>query len=59
MNLGQSWIASGKFTFGGFLLALHGSVLLLGAFWLAKGHNNWHWRTMPVLRTLMTRKSAT
>ena len=59
LNLGQSWIASGKFTFGGFLLALHGSVLLLGAFWLAKGHNNWHWRTMPVLRTLMTRKSAT
>ena len=46
LNLGQNWIASGKFTFGGFLLTLHGSALMLGALWLAKGHNNWHWRTL-------------
>ena len=44
LNLGQNWIASGKFSFSGFLLALHGGTLVLGTFWLAKGHNNWHWR---------------
>jgi lipopolysaccharide export system permease protein len=61
LNLGQSWIASGKFTFGGFLLALHGSALLLGVLWLAKGHNNWHWRTLTGLRstpTSLSRKSS-
>jgi lipopolysaccharide export system permease protein len=46
LNLGQSWIASGRFTFIGFLLTLHGSAFVLGTFWLAKGHNNWHWRSL-------------
>lgn len=59
LNLGQSWIASGKFTFGGFLLALHGSVLVLGTLWLAKGHNNWDWRTFVRPRISLSRKSAT
>jgi lipopolysaccharide export system permease protein len=62
LNLGQSWIASGKFTFGGFMLALHGSALLLGLLWLAKGHNNWHWRSLIGLRstpTPLSRKSST
>ena len=44
LNLGQSWIASGKFTFAGYLLAVHGGTLVLGVFWLTKGHQNWHWR---------------
>lgn len=48
INLGQSWIASGKVSFGGFLLALHGSAWALGMLWLAKGHNNWHWRSLKV-----------
>ena len=47
LNLGQSWIISGKFSFVGFLLALHGGSFVLGIFWLAKGHNNWHWRSLP------------
>lgn len=59
LNLGQSWIATGKFTFGGFLLALHGSVLVLGTFWLAKGHNNWDWRTFVRPRISLLRKSPT
>ncbi|MDD5336465.1 MAG: LPS export ABC transporter permease LptF [Rhodoferax sp.] len=59
LNLGQNWIAAGKFTFGGYLLALHGGALLFGAFWLAKGHNNWHWYTLWPLRTSLLRKSAT
>lgn len=59
LNLGQSWIASGKFTFGGFLLALHGGALLFGIFWLAKGHNNWRWHTLSSLSTSFQRKSPT
>lgn len=59
LNLGQSWIASGKFTFGGFLLALHGGALMFGIFWLAKGHNNWRWHTLSSLSTSFQRKSPT
>jgi lipopolysaccharide export system permease protein len=59
VNMGQSWIASGKFTFGGFLLVLHGSVLALGICWLAKVHNNWDWHTLSSLRSSLQRKSLT
>jgi lipopolysaccharide export system permease protein len=44
LNLGQSWIGSGRAGFAGFMLALHGSTLALGLLWLAKQHNNWAWR---------------
>lgn len=43
LNLGQSWIGSGRATFGGFMLAVHGGTLALGLLWLAKQHNNWAW----------------
>lgn len=46
LSLGQNWIASEKLTFTPYMLTLHGSVLALAAFWLAKLHNNWHWRTL-------------
>jgi lipopolysaccharide export system permease protein len=46
LNLGQNWIASGQFTFAGYMLGLHGSIFLLGLFWVAKGHNNWNWRSL-------------
>jgi lipopolysaccharide export system permease protein len=46
LNLGQSWIATGKFTFTEFMLILHGGAFVLGTLWLAKGHNNWNWRTL-------------
>lgn len=41
VNLGQSWIFVGLIGFGPLLLALHGSILLLGLAWLAKRHHNW------------------
>jgi lipopolysaccharide export system permease protein len=44
--MGQSWVASGKFSLASVLLGLHGCALLLGVTWLAKGHNNWHWRNL-------------
>jgi len=45
LSLGQSWIATSKMTFAAYMFALHGGVFMLAVFWLAKGHNNWHWRT--------------
>jgi lipopolysaccharide export system permease protein len=44
LNLGQSWIASGRFGFATYMLVLHGGILTAALFWLAKGHNNWSWR---------------
>jgi lipopolysaccharide export system permease protein len=44
LNLGQSWIAGGKFGFFPYLLALHGGIFALGLLWLAKRHNNWSLR---------------
>jgi len=41
LNLGQSWVGSGRYSVGGFMLALHGGVLVLGVLWLAKRHFNW------------------
>jgi lipopolysaccharide export system permease protein len=52
LNLGQSWIGSGQAGFGGFLLGLHGGVMLAGLLWLAKQHNNW------ALRQLWRRPAA-
>ena len=43
LNLGQSWIGSGKVGFVPFMLGLHGGAFLLGALWLGKQHNNWVW----------------
>jgi lipopolysaccharide export system permease protein len=41
LNLGQSWVTSGRVGFAAFLLALHGGVLAAALLWLAKQHNNW------------------
>lgn len=41
LNLGQSWIGSGRFSMGGYLLALHGGVFVFAVGWLAKRNNNW------------------
>jgi lipopolysaccharide export system permease protein len=43
LNLGENWVGSGRYSLGGFLLALHGGVLAIGLLWLAKRHNNWGW----------------
>jgi lipopolysaccharide export system permease protein len=40
LNLGQSWVAKGFVSLGGFMLLLHGVVLVLALLWLAKRHNN-------------------
>jgi lipopolysaccharide export system permease protein len=53
LNLGLSWISSGKVGFLAFLLVLHGGTFVIAAFWLAKQHNNWGVR--PLLRRLRER----
>jgi lipopolysaccharide export system permease protein len=46
LNLGQNWIAAGKFTFLKFVIGLHFGIFIMAIFWLVKGHNNWHWRQL-------------
>jgi lipopolysaccharide export system permease protein len=53
VNIGQSWVSTGRASFAGFTLALHGGVLLGSVLWLAKQHNNWGLRTL-----LRRRRSA-
>ena len=41
LNLGQSWISSGRYNMGSFMLLLHGGVLLVALVWLTLRNNNW------------------
>jgi lipopolysaccharide export system permease protein len=41
LNLGHSWIGTGRASFAGFLLAVHGTAFLAGLLWLGQQHNNW------------------
>jgi lipopolysaccharide export system permease protein len=41
INLGQSWIETGRVGFAPFMLSLHGGVLTLALLWLSKRHNQW------------------
>src|ERR1700747_59346 len=41
INLTQSWVTTGRPSFGGVMLFLHGGVFVLASLWLAKQHNNW------------------
>jgi lipopolysaccharide export system permease protein len=44
LNLGQSWVSTGRVGFSSFMVLLHGGVLVASVFWLAKQHNNWSLR---------------
>lgn len=48
LNLGQSWISSGRFSMGGFMLLLHGGVLAINLAWLTARQNNWGRRARKV-----------
>jgi lipopolysaccharide export system permease protein len=50
LNLGQSWISTGRVGMLGFMMGLHGGVLALAMLWLGKQHNNW--RFWPRRRAL-------
>ena len=53
LNLGQSWISSGRVPFGPYVLLLHGGTFATAAFWLGKQHNNWG--LAPLLQRLRSR----
>lgn len=46
VNVGQSWVSTGRASFAAIMLALHGGVLLGSVLWLAKQHNNWSFRSL-------------
>jgi lipopolysaccharide export system permease protein len=55
LNLGQSWVAGGRASMAGFLLALHGGTFVAASLWLAKQHNNV--ALSPLLRRLRERRA--
>jgi len=40
LSLGQTWVATQQVSFAGYMVALHGGVLVLGLAWLYKRHHN-------------------
>jgi lipopolysaccharide export system permease protein len=57
LNVGQSWIGSGRVAFAPFMLVLHGGFLMLACAWLVVRHFNASWRT-PRLFSFPDRVSA-
>jgi lipopolysaccharide export system permease protein len=55
LNVGQSWISTGRFTFASFMVALHGGVFMMAMLWLSIRHYNWSWR---FLRPALASKEA-
>ena len=45
LNVGQSWVATGRVQFAPFLLTLHGGVFTVAVTWLFARHMNWSWRS--------------
>ena len=51
LNVGQTWISTGRVSVLGFVFGLHGGVLAISLIWLFLRHMNWSWRNwMPLLR---------
>ena len=46
INLGQTWVGSGKAQLVPFFVALHGGVFVLAFSWLTARHYNWNWRQL-------------
>jgi lipopolysaccharide export system permease protein len=46
LNLGQSWVLTGKLNFLGLMVGLHGGVLVASLLLLAKRHSQFSWRSL-------------
>ena len=46
LNLGQSWVGSGRLSLSLFMLALHGGIFVLSLSWLLARHHHWSWRSL-------------
>ena len=44
VNVGQSWISTGRWSVASFMLTLHGGVFVLAVLWIAARHFNASWR---------------
>lgn len=51
LGLGQSWVSSSRYDMASLMFFLHGGTFLMALLWLAKVHNNWHWRALLGQRT--------
>lgn len=58
LNVGQSWVASGRVPLLSFLVVLHGGVLVAALTWLGVRHMNWSWRSLLPSRTPKTEAQA-
>jgi lipopolysaccharide export system permease protein len=45
LNVGQSWVATGRVQLAPLLLMLHGGVFIIALTWLIARHMNWSWRS--------------
>ena len=50
LNVGQSWVTTGRMPFASFMLVLHGSVFAMAITWLYARHMNWSWRSLLIRR---------
>ena len=55
INVGQTWVSSGRFSFTGVLVVLHGGVFVLALLWIAARHMNLSWRSLLTLGHLKSR----
>ncbi len=46
LNVGQSWVGSGKVPFGLFTVGLHGGIFVLSVGWMFARHHHWSWRSL-------------
>lgn len=50
LNVGQSWIGTGRYSFAPFMLTLHGGAFGAAVLWLTVRHNHWSWRSLIPVR---------
>jgi lipopolysaccharide export system permease protein len=58
LNVGQSWISTGRFDFAPFMLLLHGGVFSLAMLWLSIRHFNWTFHFLLPSKKLFSRGTA-
>jgi lipopolysaccharide export system permease protein len=58
LNVGQTWIGTGRVDFLPFMVALHGGVCLIAVLWLFVRHQNWSWRFLVPARPRLHKESA-
>lgn len=46
VNIGENWIAGGRFSLAGWMLGLHGGATGLTLLWLWARHRQWSWRDL-------------